>query len=194
MVVVPAPVLVVEDDPTIRDTIFLVLHEEGYPVQTVEHGAAALRRIRAQTFGLILLDMQMPVMDGRTFAAAYRSLFTFHAPLVVMSAAMGGSAWADEVHADAYIGKPFDVDILVDTVNRLALPACGIPRRSNPTVPRRSDTPPSRTITAGRSRPLERHRFLHRPCFGGLELLISPGDIARGHRRSLEIHLRAPSP
>jgi CheY-like chemotaxis protein len=125
MVIVPAPVLVVEDDHTIRDTVFLVLNEEGFTVQTVEHGAAALRRIRAQAFGLILLDMQTPVMDGWTFAAAYRSLFIFHAPLVVMSAAPDGPVWAEEVHADAYIAKPFDFDSLIGTVNRLALPASG---------------------------------------------------------------------
>ena len=123
--VVYAPVLVVEDDHAIRDTVFLLLSEEGYTVQTVEHGAAALRRIHAHTFGLILLDMQMPVMDGWTFAAAYRSLFTFHAPLVVMSAAPSGPAWAEEVHADAYIAKPFNFDILIDTVNRLALSVRG---------------------------------------------------------------------
>jgi len=113
---VPVPVLVVEDDPAVRETVFLVLTEEGYTVHTAEHGVAALERIRWQSFGLILLDMEMPVMNGWTFAAAYRSLFTVHAPIVVMSGASDARARAVQVQANACVAKPFDFDRLIDTV------------------------------------------------------------------------------
>jgi CheY-like chemotaxis protein len=80
------PVLVIDDDDDIRDMVFLVLAEEGYRVQAVENGAVALDPVRRRTFGLILLDMDMPVMNGQASAAAYRFLFAFRARLVVMTA------------------------------------------------------------------------------------------------------------
>src|SRR3954463_7242967 len=114
------PVLVIDDEDDIRDVVFLVLSEEGYRVEAVEDGAAALRRVRRETYGLILLDLHMPVMDGRCFAAAYQSFFTFQAPLVVMSAARDARSTAEQIGAEAHVAKPFDFDILIETVHRLA--------------------------------------------------------------------------
>jgi len=116
-----SPVLVIDDEDEIRDMVFLVLTEEGYRVEAVEDGAAALRRVRRETYGLILLDLHMPVMDGRCFAAAYQSFFTFQAPLVVMSAARDARSTAEQIGADAHVAKPLDFEILIQTVHRLAL-------------------------------------------------------------------------
>jgi CheY-like chemotaxis protein len=116
-----ALVLVVEDDPDIRDIVTQVLAAEGYTVQTAEHGAAALQLIRQYTFGLILLDMQMPVMDGRAFLDAYRSRFAYHAPIVAMSASPEGLRWAKQLGATAQLAKPFDVDTLVSILEPQAL-------------------------------------------------------------------------
>jgi two-component system, chemotaxis family, chemotaxis protein CheY len=113
------PVLVVDDDNDIREMAYLVLTEEGYEVHTAEHGAAALQHIRRERFGLILFDLNMPVMDGKVFATVYRSLFRFQAPLVVMSAAMDACSWAEQARADGYLAKPFNFDILIDTVHQL---------------------------------------------------------------------------
>src|SRR4051794_3324403 len=101
-----SPVLVIDDEDDIRDMVFLVLTEEGYRVEAVD-GAAALQRVRRETYGLILLDLHIPVMDGRCFAAAYQSFFTFQAPLVVMSAARDARSTAEQIGAEAHVAKPF---------------------------------------------------------------------------------------
>ena len=65
-------VLVVDDEPPLRDLMRMVLEEEGYEVMTATNGEDALERTRTFAPDVILLDMSMPVMDGRAFAEAYR--------------------------------------------------------------------------------------------------------------------------
>jgi two-component system chemotaxis response regulator CheY len=112
-------VLVVDDQPEIRDLLKLVLAEYGYPVRTAEHGAAALETIKANTFGVILLDIQMPVMDGLEFVQAYRAQPGHQAPLVVITAGHDAKQYAEMVQADAYLSKPFDLDTVLATVGEL---------------------------------------------------------------------------
>ncbi len=68
---------------------------------------------------LVLLDMRMPVMDGWGFAraAAERG---FKVPLLVMTAAENAKTWSDEIRADGFVAKPFDLNDLVSAVQRLA--------------------------------------------------------------------------
>src|SRR3954470_12387725 len=65
-------VLVVDDDPDIRESVRLVLEDEGYEVEEAADGAAALALLRAATTrpDVILLDLMMPVMNGWQFRAA----------------------------------------------------------------------------------------------------------------------------
>jgi CheY-like chemotaxis protein len=62
--------------------------------------------------------MKMPVMDGWTFAAAYREQPAPRAPIVVMTAAHDSRARAAEICADSFLAKPFDLDHLLDIVRR----------------------------------------------------------------------------
>ena len=57
-------ILVVEDDPTNALIAATICHRAGYAVQTADNGLAALARLEAQAFDLLLLDMRMPIMDG----------------------------------------------------------------------------------------------------------------------------------
>src|SRR5688500_15806012 len=57
-------VLVVEDDPQIREVIAEVLTDEGYAVQTAENGREALQRLHESRPCVMLLDLMMPIMDG----------------------------------------------------------------------------------------------------------------------------------
>jgi two-component system, OmpR family, KDP operon response regulator KdpE len=66
------PILVVDDDAAIQEFISLALREEDYPVITATDGAEALTITAQHRPQLILLDIQMPRMDGRAFVEAYR--------------------------------------------------------------------------------------------------------------------------
>jgi EAL domain-containing protein (putative c-di-GMP-specific phosphodiesterase class I) len=112
-------VLVVDDDDHIRGLTSLALEMEGYEVLTAAHGNAALEQVRRRTPGVILLDMWMPVMDGRAFSRAYRELPGPHAPIVLLTANPDGRACAAQVGASAYLAKPFEVDELISTVSDL---------------------------------------------------------------------------
>jgi CheY-like chemotaxis protein len=112
------PVLVVDDDDTIRSLMAEALSDEGYETVEAKDGAVALDFVRAYSPRLILLDMRMPGMNGWEFAEEYRKLPGPHAPIVVVTAGADGALKASQIHADAYVAKPFRIDDLVDTVAR----------------------------------------------------------------------------
>jgi CheY-like chemotaxis protein len=113
-------ILVVDDDASIREFIEMALTDEGYEVALATNGREALDQLAADSPSLILLDMAMPVMDGRAFAEAYRATPGPHAPIVVVTAAHEAAERAAQVRADDYIAKPFDLDRLLEIVERHA--------------------------------------------------------------------------
>lgn len=114
------PVLVVDDDPYIREVVAELLDEEGYSVATADDGAEALRFVAAMPPSVILLDMDMPVVDGPEFAARYREMPGPHAPIVVITAAYDARVAAERIGAQAHLAKPFHVDALCRLVARLS--------------------------------------------------------------------------
>ena len=113
-------VLVIDDYAEIRELVRLALSDRGFRVRTAENGAAALETIADDTFSVILIDVQMPVMDGTSFVEAYRTFPGHQARLVVMTAGTDARQYADQVAADSYLAKPFDLDELVRVVDSLA--------------------------------------------------------------------------
>jgi two-component system chemotaxis response regulator CheY len=111
-------ILVVDDDESIRQFVEMALTDEGYDVVTAADGLAALAVIARATPDLILLDMRMPVMDGWSFAAAYRGTPRPHAPIAVLTAARDAAQYAAEVNADAFLPKPFELADLSALVHR----------------------------------------------------------------------------
>ena len=112
--------LVVDDDPDLRQVLTDLLADEGYDVVTAPDGQLGLERAREYPPAVILLDYQMPRCDGRQFAVAYRQLPGPHAPIVLLTAAATVRQRAAEVGADAFIGKPFDLRLLYEVVERYA--------------------------------------------------------------------------
>ena len=115
----PAPILVIDDDPNIRSFVSDVLTDEGYEVVQAEHGGAALAaldRMGSHPPAAILLDVNMPIMDGYGFAAAYRERPGPHAPIVVITAAHSARQRCAEIGAQDCLGKPFDLDQLLARV------------------------------------------------------------------------------
>ena len=112
-----APILVVDDDLSILATIREVLELEGHAVEVARNGAEALDSISRSWPSLVLLDMRMPVLDGWGFAQQLRARGVT-IPVVVMTAAHNARAWAEEIGADAYLAKPFDLIELLTVVER----------------------------------------------------------------------------
>jgi CheY-like chemotaxis protein len=114
----PARVLVVDDDPHLRQLLASSLGDEGYAVRTAPDGAAALDVVRAWRPDLILLDLMMPTMNGWQFAEAYGGQAPPHAPVVVMTAA-GPGAVQSARHLgtiSAVLAKPLDLTQLHETI------------------------------------------------------------------------------
>ncbi len=110
-------ILVIEDEPDIRDEVAELLRDFGYEVECAAHGAEAFEQIGGGFFpSLILLDLMMPVMDGRTFLARFRAdPANDGVPVLVMTAQRTTS----EQGAVAVLSKPFDVDDLLGLVKGL---------------------------------------------------------------------------
>jgi CheY-like chemotaxis protein len=111
------PILIVDDDRTIREIVAETLELEGYPVVQAANGAEALAQIAHKLPSLVLLDMRMPVLDGWGVARALRDR-GIRLPIVVLTAAHNARAWANEIGAIAYLAKPFEDTDLLATVER----------------------------------------------------------------------------
>lgn len=111
------PILVVDDDPSILETVRVILESEGHPVVTATNGKEALDCLERVRPGLMLLDMRMPVLDGWGVAKALRDS-PLRVPIIVMTAAENARRWADEIQAEGFLAKPFDLNDLIDTVER----------------------------------------------------------------------------
>lgn len=113
-------VLVVDDDADIRGIVASALESEGFETRTVADGAQALYESVRWRPKVIVLDVLMPVMGGRDFMQAYRHVPDRSARVVALTALSRAAGIAQEMGADAGLGKPFEVDDLVKTVASLA--------------------------------------------------------------------------
>jgi len=117
-----AAILAVDDDPSILDLLTDILTGEGYRVLPAQNGAEALRVLEGDRPCLVLLDMRMPTLDGWGFASAMRDR-GLKLPVVVVTAAENARAWAQEIGADAYLAKPFQLKDLLRVVERFCPPS-----------------------------------------------------------------------
>ncbi len=121
-------VLVVDDDPAIREMLEDVLSEEGYDVSTARDGVEALEVLERGGDYLVLLDLMMPRLDGRGVIRTLeqRPEMRRASRVVVMSAAERLFAFSATMQSNIVaeqIAKPFELDILFEVVSRLAPPA-----------------------------------------------------------------------
>lgn len=107
-------ILLIEDDPQLRDSVQAVLEVEGYQVLTAGHGLEGLQRLQdAPAPCLILLDLMMPVMNGWEFLESMRERSDpVQPPVVVVSAAAQLDDVQERFHCQV-LHKPFDVDHLL---------------------------------------------------------------------------------
>jgi DNA-binding response OmpR family regulator len=104
------PILVIEDDPDITRMLELSLGEEGYTVDAAADGESGLARLAAQTYGLVLLDLMLPGMDGLDVCRRIRAQPAY-TPIIILSSksAEAHKVLGLELGADDYVTKPFSV-------------------------------------------------------------------------------------
>src|SRR2546428_67077 len=112
-------VLVVDDEPGLRQSLGLLLADAGYDVAAEGTGARALERALGESFDVVLCDVRMPEMDGLAFLRAYKG--GGGTGLVIMMSAYGGEEAALAAMKEGaydYVAKPFRPDEVVLTLRK----------------------------------------------------------------------------
>ena len=112
-------VLVVDDDPNVRQLIRWALEDEGLAVVAAADGRAALDAIARERPALVVLDMSLPLVDGYGVAAALQRSYGADIPILLITADGRAAEKARRTGARAYLHKPFEVDDLVRAVRRI---------------------------------------------------------------------------
>ena len=116
--------LVVDDSSTVRRFVVGLLRDLGFEVAQAPSGLHAIHQCQIMTPDLVLLDWNMPIMDGITCLKALRSMQFETRPAIVMcttESQAGKIQQALEAGADEYIMKPFDRGVLLDKLVQLNL-------------------------------------------------------------------------
>ena len=190
-------ILIVDDEDDIREFISYNLRREGYDVYMASNGAEALNIVRSLRPHLILLDMMMPVMDGRQTCEQMRSMPELKDTMIIfLSAVQEEECQLDSylAGADDYITKPVSMRVLCSRIN-------AIMRRLKPvTAPQIALDVARRVVTTSQG-----EFILPRKEFEILQLLISEpdrvftreeifrhiwgGEVVVGDR-TLDVHIR----
>jgi two-component system, cell cycle response regulator DivK len=114
-------ILYIEDNLDNRTLIRRILSVEGYEVKEAGNAAEALETLKTLRPDLILMDINMPDVDGYTLTAQIRSISGFESvPIVALTANVmrGDRERSIEAGCDGYIQKPIDIDLLPQQVER----------------------------------------------------------------------------
>jgi DNA-binding response OmpR family regulator len=119
-------VLVAEDDTATLNFIVAALTDEGYTVTGVPDGQSALERCAESKPDLVVLDLNLPILDGFEFLR--RRGPDCDAPVIAVSAAFRGPQLRG-LEVAAFVAKPFDLNVLIATIAHSIGPA-GEPQTS----------------------------------------------------------------
>jgi CheY-like chemotaxis protein len=111
-----ATVLVIDDDPDTVETMREILEEEGHTVLSAKNGREGLEVALRKIPDLVLLDLEMPVMDGRAFLAEVRKAPSLAGITIVI---LSGTEEATKVGFEA-VKKPLRLDTLLGLIDRVA--------------------------------------------------------------------------
>ena len=118
----PAPirVLVIEDEAPLRALLRDILADEGYAVDTAADGHAGWALLAAGGYDLVLCNVMLPYLDGSALVGRLRADPALRDTPVILLSAAAPPAVAEAAGADAFVAKPFDLDALLATVERVA--------------------------------------------------------------------------
>ena len=113
-------VLIVDDDPNIRQLVNLYLQKEGFEVMMADRGDEALKMFKASPPNLILLDIMLPGMDGWQVCREVRKISNI--PIIMLTAKdeTFDKVLGLELGADDYVSKPFDMKELVARIKAVS--------------------------------------------------------------------------
>jgi DNA-binding response OmpR family regulator len=118
---VRARVLVVEDEPTLREAIAAYLKDAGFGVDQAENGVQALDKMRQTRPDVVVLDLLLPIMNAYELVPRMRSQPALAPiPVILLSAAQDLPTATEQLQPRASLAKPVDLDVLLAVVARVA--------------------------------------------------------------------------
>jgi DNA-binding response OmpR family regulator len=117
-------VLIIEDDTAIRELLSIALELEGYHILTARNGLEGLQRAVAIRCDVIVLDLNMPVMDGKAFIEAYHRTVQPHAP--ILAASVRYTELRKLQGISGYFQKPYDLAGVVYTIDKVINASAGV--------------------------------------------------------------------
>lgn len=121
----PAPILVIDDDPELCELLRKTLEHDGHRVVTALDGMQAVRAYELNKPSMLFVDLMMPHIDGEEFL---RMLGTPRPPVVLITASVRREEVAARFGVDGSLEKPFDIHV----VRRLAKSFLGDPKAQDP--------------------------------------------------------------
>ncbi len=115
-------ILVIEDEPAVQAALLRILSAQGYGVIPIADGRAALHALDQASPDLILLDIYLPLLDGRRFVHEYRQRPGPHAPILILTGAGYAAERAAALEAAGALDKPFTAQELLAAVEGLVGP------------------------------------------------------------------------
>jgi CheY-like chemotaxis protein len=121
-------ILIVDDDDAIRALLMTVLRRRGFPVDNARNGVEALELLTSCRYALVVLDLMMPRMNGYEVLEHFSEMPSTTRPLVLVLTAGLEQRKFDTSFVIGTIQKPFDIELLLDTVSGCLLASGGQPQ------------------------------------------------------------------
>ena len=118
-------ILIVDDSPSLRQTVSIALKKEGYEVLESGDGKEALSKLDGKKINLIISDVNMPNMDGITMVKEIKKLPNYKfTPIIMLTTESGSSKMQEgkEAGVRAWVVKPFKPAEMLDAVSKLVAP------------------------------------------------------------------------
>lgn len=116
-------ILIVDDSASVRQVVGFSLENAGYQVISATNGAEGLEKLDGQKIHLIISDVNMPVMDGLTFASQAKQLEAYqYTPILMLTTESGNDmkSKGKAIGVKAWLVKPFKPELLLAAVSKLA--------------------------------------------------------------------------
>jgi len=179
---VPSPILIIEDEPAIADTLLYALGTEGFTSQWCATGQDGLAALQTRAFAFVILDVGLPDGNGFEFCKQIRALSSV--PILFLTARNSeiDRVVGLEIGGDDYLTKPFsprELTARVKAILRRTQPAAPVPVVASPVPVNQTPVSPflvdeARCSILFRNRPLDLTRIEFRLC---KTLLAQPGRV-----------------